>query len=258
MLWKVEEGGLALLGSVHLLDVADLPLSDAAWDTFNAAERVVFEHDFIQPPDMSFALSLPGQSLRTVVPPPLFEALRECCQQLSFNIANIIECQPWYAGMSLSRVTATCAGLLVSNGVDTKLWEEARRRGKAIEYLEDLGVALRPLSDAPLDEQLTALRLAVMDPGGTFQFRLIDGWKRRRADLILGQIQERLSLAPVMSSILLENRNRNWLPRLSALANEQTPTLAVVGALHLVGGTGLPALLRAEGYNVTPVDVSGE
>jgi uncharacterized protein YbaP (TraB family) len=63
---------------------------------------------------------------------------------------------------------------------------------------------------------------------------------------------------PVMFGSIIEGRNRAWLPRLLALAKDSEPTLVVAGALHMVGPTGLPAVLRQNGCEVVPVDVTGD
>lgn len=261
MLWKIEGTQLAVLGSIHVLDVANPPLSDAAWREFNTATRVVFEHDFAQPPDVSFARLPPGQSLRALIPPLLFEAAQERCREFLLDVDVVTSYQPWFAGLLLGVEMAKHAGLNHNAGVDRRLWEHARQQGKTIEFLEDAAAALRLFSAAPMEEQLTMLRFAAAEPdaGIAFLNRLVGGWKQRRADIIMACVQERLALMPVMFGRVIEGRNRSWLPRLHALAaDERAHTLAVVGALHTVGPVGLPALLRAAGCNVIAVDVSGE
>ncbi|MBX2928909.1 MAG: TraB/GumN family protein [Saprospiraceae bacterium] len=51
---------------------------------------------------------------------------------------------------------------------------------------------------------------------------------------------------------LLEDRNRAWIPQMEKLV-KTTPTFFAVGAAHLGGKTGVIALLRQNGYNVTPI-----
>lgn len=51
------------------------------------------------------------------------------------------------------------------------------------------------------------------------------------------------------SDKLLNNRNKNWIPKISEFAN-QKPTFFGVGAGHLGGENGVIALLRREGYTV--------
>lgn len=52
--------------------------------------------------------------------------------------------------------------------------------------------------------------------------------------------------------ILLDDRNRNWVPLIAAAAAKE-PTFFAVGAGHLGGNTGVIALLRKQGYTVKPV-----
>lgn len=51
---------------------------------------------------------------------------------------------------------------------------------------------------------------------------------------------------------LLDDRNNYWMQQLPDLMKEQSLFVAV-GALHLVGKTGLVQQLREKGYTVTPV-----
>lgn len=260
MLWKIEGAQLALLGSAHVLDVANPPLSDDAWSAFNAATRVVFEADFTRPRDLSFARLPPGETLRAVIPPQLLEAVHERCRDYSLNTDFVTSHQPWFAALALGEGLAKRAGLHRNVGVDTRLWEQAREQRKAIEFLEDTTAALRAFMVAPMEEQLTMLRFAAAEPdaGVAYMKRLVGAWKQRRADLIVACVQERNALMPVISGSVIEGRNRTWLPRLLAMAEGGSQTLAVVGVLHNVGPVGLPTLLRAAGRNVMAVDVNGE
>jgi len=54
------------------------------------------------------------------------------------------------------------------------------------------------------------------------------------------------------SNLLLDQRNKNWIPEIGKFAIEK-PTFFGVGALHLPGENGVINLLRQEGYTVTPV-----
>ena len=55
--------------------------------------------------------------------------------------------------------------------------------------------------------------------------------------------------------VLLNQRNRNWIPIMKEQIKEM-PTFFAVGAGHLGGPSGVLALLRAEGYNLTPISIS--
>jgi uncharacterized protein YbaP (TraB family) len=55
-------------------------------------------------------------------------------------------------------------------------------------------------------------------------------------------------------SAILDDRNKNWIPKLKPLLAEGSVFIAV-GALHLPGEFGLIRLLRAEGFSLKPVEV---
>jgi uncharacterized protein len=260
MLWQVKGTGLALLGSVHLLDVPVPPLSAAAWSAFASATRVVLEHDPTQIPDLSFAQLKTGESLTSVIPAALYAAVVGRCREWSINIAWVSRFQPWFVGLRLAVEAAKRQGLCHDKGVDKVLLAQARGQSKAIEFLEAPSAALSAFAKAPLEEQQRLLRYAAQEPerGVEFSRRLIAAWKDRRADLILDCVRERLAQMPMMFAHLIEGRNHTWLPRLVALANDGAPTLVVVGALHMVGRSGLPELLRHGGLEVAAIDVAGE
>ena len=52
--------------------------------------------------------------------------------------------------------------------------------------------------------------------------------------------------------IMLDKRNKNWIPVIIAYAKEQ-PTFFGVGAGHLAGENGVIQLLRKEGYTLKPI-----
>ena len=55
------------------------------------------------------------------------------------------------------------------------------------------------------------------------------------------------------NDILLNNRNRNWVKQLKTIMKKESVFVAV-GAGHLVGESGVIALLKKEGYTLTPIE----
>jgi uncharacterized protein len=50
--------------------------------------------------------------------------------------------------------------------------------------------------------------------------------------------------------VIIDDRNRRWLPQIEKLLAQGDNALVVVGAAHLVGKDGVIELLRDRGYTV--------
>ena len=64
--------------------------------------------------------------------------------------------------------------------------------------------------------------------------------------LINGDLDE----FPEARKLLLDDRNQRWVPQIEAMLKEKHVFFITVGAGHLTGPQGVPALLRKAGYNV--------
>ena len=57
--------------------------------------------------------------------------------------------------------------------------------------------------------------------------------------------------------LLIDQRNHDWVTQLSeSSVYKQGSFLVVVGAMHLIGPTGVPALLQQKGFRVTQLSQS--
>ena len=82
---------------------------------------------------------------------------------------------------------------------------------------------------------------------------LLSAYKTREIDTIYKLTMAEDDMADYhYKKLILEDRNRKWLPLITSQA-EWTPTFFAVGAAHLGGPAGLISLLRKEGYTVTPI-----
>ena len=80
---------------------------------------------------------------------------------------------------------------------------------------------------------------------------MVDAWgtgdQEKLGVLVNGDLDE----FPAARKALLEDRNARWLPQIEAMLGETHTFFITVGAGHLIGPQGVPALLRKAGYKVT-------
>ncbi len=136
MFWHVENTKLYVLGSIHVLEQNRGGLFREAEQVYQEAERVVFEHDMIAPPDPIFIENPTGVTLSSQVPFSVFGAASREWSALGLPHARLEQLQPWTAAMSTAMTIANKRGLVVDAGVDKVLWNRADQDGKTKTTLE--------------------------------------------------------------------------------------------------------------------------
>lgn len=146
--------------------------------------------------------------------------------------------------------------LMEQEGMDISLQKKVMAMGLPLLGFETLDYQMQLLYGKSLDEQAANLLEGIRSPANrpdslvAIQRSL---FKAYREEDIAALEKLLLSEQPTsFSRELLDVRNNNWLPTMIE-ALKQRPTLFAVGAGHLVGENGLIALLRKNGYTVTPV-----
>jgi uncharacterized protein YbaP (TraB family) len=83
----------------------------------------------------------------------------------------------------------------------------------------------------------------------------VQAWRANDQEALIRLARQSVETMPELDAffdILLEVRNRNWLPSLTRLLESPdragTTVFVAVGSLHLVGPSSLPDLLRRAGY----------
>lgn len=264
LLWRVrgEYGTVYLLGSFHMLNAGDYPLAAAVDAAYTAADRLVFEVDpnAAMAPDVALRMAqrgmLPGnQRIDEVVSADTTSKLRAYFGSDAAYDA-MAHFKPWFINVGLAVRSMQGAGFDSALGLDQHLMDRARKDGKPTAGLEGVEQQLQAFDLAPMAEQEASL-LDALRPEADLQAEireLHEAW--RSADLAtLERImrEEFFDKTPESGKLVLDDRNRRWVPQLKAMAANPGTTLVVVGGLHLVGEPGLPAQLAKAGLEVQRV-----
>ena len=261
-LWKVEgDGGSAyLLGSLHVLTADFYPLSATINRAFAESKTLVEEVDIDETNDpmvmmaaLAKAMLANGQTLDQVVAPGTFAEVTRRAEKAGLPMMAIQRMKPWLVAITLMAPTLQAAGFKPELGIDRHFFDRAKDSGMKRQALETMAYQLdRFDSLSPkLQEELLKTTMEDLDKEVAGVKELAQAWT-------FGNVaeMEKLTLltmkeAPALYESLLVERNRNWVPHVEKCLKEKAGCFMVVGAAHLVGPDGLPALLLKKGYKVT-------
>lgn len=156
--------------------------------------------------------------------------------------------ETWAAALTIAQ--AATPQLDSANGIDRAVL--AAMRGKKVEELEGREGQLAIFDRLPEAEQRDLLDAVVADAatGQDESKAIAAAWRNGDTNAIARQTETGLLADPELREALFTARNRRWSERvLAAMARDSRPLVAV-GAAHLAGPQGLPALLREQGCTV--------
>jgi uncharacterized protein YbaP (TraB family) len=161
--------------------------------------------------------------------------------------------RPWMAELTLSLAQDARAGAVVAEGVEARLQTEAPPKAHR-HALETVSQQVGFLAGSRLADQIISLDETAreMTVDGDLYDRIIRDWMDADMDAIVSDALDPLATtAPAIYRRLIIERNHRWARVLARIIrNGRGVTLVVVGAGHLAGPDGVPALLRAQGFAV--------
>ena len=263
-LWRVKGSDgreVVLFGSVHLLD------ADAHWfgpdlaAALAGAQRVWFEIP-LDPAAQQGAQAaafakgrLPaGQTLAGLLSPAGRTRLAAVETELKLPPAALDALQPWLADLLVSVSYFLKAGARADLGVEQAV-DHAAPASAARGALETVDEQIAMLSAGGQADQVAAFEQTlkdVHDDPDAFR-RLVNAWERGDTTaLVREELEPMRRESPSLYARLITERNRRWVGELEPLLRSGPPgrTVVVVGAGHLVGPGGVPALLRRDGFAV--------
>jgi uncharacterized protein YbaP (TraB family) len=267
--WEVEsprpDGGSAhLLGSVHF-GREDFLFDPAIQEAFEASDLLVMEldPDDVTPEKMSALLDemgrLPeGETLADVLPPELYQALADRLWKSGYSIAGLDPFKPWVAVTFLSSLAIQSDGLSEEEGVESHFLERATGKIETV-GLETPRQQMALFDALPPELQQEMLR-GLLEEGDAFRDAtdaIIEAWLRgdteRVAELSSIGSQDDEG-ARAFQRIMYLERNRNMAAEIARRIDQGGRLFVVVGAGHMVGAGGIPALLEERGYTVRQIE----
>ncbi len=259
-LWRVTggEGTVWLFGSVHLLPQGGFAVGGELAKAIGGARRVCMEID----PNADDESAKTSITLARAVDPKgrdLFELLGPDADRVRAKSADagvpldaLAMFEPWFAGITVSVMALQAHGYDVQHGVEQVIEAAARQGGKPGCGLETLDGQLGMLDGLPMNLQAEILLQAIDEAKDVDQLigPMLEAWRAGDEAGLEKSLEEDFDGYPELADVLIYSRNARWADQVSDMLRDGDEVLIVVGAMHLVGDKGLPALLEQRGYKV--------
>jgi uncharacterized protein YbaP (TraB family) len=262
-MWRVRDADseIYLFGTMHVLEPG-LKWRTKLYDqAYARADAVWFETDSAAPSQELDALMArygvdSSRPLTAKLSPTGLGDLKPLLDRRQVTLERLNNLRPWAAAMALSIAPMVQRGAAVSTGADAVITRAARAEAKPVRTFETLEDQMRMFAQMPEAVEVQYLEDVIREQAHPNRDGLVlqSAWLGGKVDKLAPLLVEPMRRdRPQFYDVLLKRRNLAWAATLTERMQGRGVDLVNVGALHMVGPDGLPALLAARGFEVTRV-----
>lgn len=265
--WKISGNGLKkasyLYGTIHLIPKDDFKIPAVVADALEDSKRVAFEIDMKEMTNIRTQMSLitksfmaGGKTLKDLLSPEDYALVRAKMEEKGLPAGMFERMKPMFLSTLVSNGddsgSATTSGDMTS--VEMELYRLSKKQKLESTGLETAAYQMSIFDSIPYEAQakmlVEGLRETGHEAGGESELdTMLKMYRNQDITAMQAMISDTQYGMSNYEEILLNQRNRNWIPVMGRLMREK-PTIFAVGAGHLGGTGGVVALLRKEGYRV--------
>lgn len=258
-IWELEgdSATIFLAGSVHLLREKDLPVPAGFDEVYEKADRIVFELDIAEMSNPATALAIQqqgllpeGESLQDHFEPETLEAILAYAQELGIPAPILQRMRPGTIMVTLTSLGAAKVGARPDLGIEMQFFQKAMQDGKPTSGLETMEFQMGVFHRMSI-ETITRLLMEMIEEKDESEEALdeiINAWKSGDPAQIEEIIVAELAEEEEVRELLLDERNKNWIPSIEEAVEGDENVLFIVGAAHLAGEGSVIDLLEKKGY----------
>ncbi len=257
VLWKVEGDDIKtsyVMGTFHMLPQKEFELKDKVKDAFQESNQIVLELD-MDDPNMNTEfiknLALPeGKTIDKLLSSDDYKILDNQLKEI--NGQGIAPFNGFKPLILTSLVTMNLMGENPASFEMTFI-EMAKEQNKEILGLETVAEQVAVFDGISYESQLKDIidMIQEKDKSAKEINDMLGMYKSEDINALESYMTKNMD-SKEQKEVLLDTRNKNWIPKIGQLASEKS-TFFGVGAGHLGGKNGVIALLKKAGYKVTPV-----
>ena len=260
-IWVVKgaQATVYLFGTVHALDKdhpwrsskidAAIQQSQTLWlEIPNPDDAAALQPMMLQ---LGFDMVHPLSSKLT---PDQLTKLKKAAAVIPGGEAMLEPMKPWLAGMMISLTPVLQAGYDPESAVELQLKPDFTKANKPVKGFETAEQQIHYFADLSEKAQLDFLVSELDDSDKAVdQFKeLVAAWYAGNLEKMEGINNADLRAKhPDLFQILVVKRNQNFTAQIEEMLKGEGVSFVAVGAGHMVGKDGVPAMLEKQGYKVT-------
>lgn len=258
-LWEVtgprgERGWI--FGTVHALPPGVAWQRPALTEALARADRLVLELGApVDPTEAARVLARLGNTPGLPLPSERVSAQHRATVVRALNELDLDERrltgkESWAVALQLAGAASARAGATTAGGVEQALRQMSGARPVfGLETLEGQFALFDALPEARQRIMLEQTAAEVVSNGGEDR-DLLRLWLAGDEQAIARETGRGLLSDPALREALLVRRNTAWVRQIETMLQSGARPFVAVGAAHVAGGEGLPALLAARGWTV--------
>lgn len=268
LLWEISGNGLEstsyLYGTIHLIPKEDFFWPKGTLSALENSTQAYFEVDLDDMFDISAQMGLltkafmnDGQTLSDFYSKEDYEMVKGHFEGLGIPMFFLEKLKPMFLTVFASGDVEFGSGFGGDSDVksyEMELYEICQDSNKDVDGLETIEYQISVFDSIPYQDQADMLLETIKssDAENDMFQEMVNMYKEQRIDDMVSTMSQEEAGIQGYEDVLLNNRNKNWIPVMESKMKE-SKTFFAVGAGHLAGEEGVIHLLRKQGYKLKPL-----
>ena len=266
LLWKIEGNGIKtksyLFGTVHLIDKEQFFFPKKLQKIVSKSDVLTMEIAGLPEPMEALRLSMLEEGsffdfFTEEQTDSIFVWVEEhtSISQTGFRMM-VGKMRPFVVSIMLTELDESNPnrGMENKKSYEVELEVIAENKKLEIKGLETVAEQLGLFSALSDDQQVEMVMATIRSEGNSGLEKIMTLFADQDIDGLYQLIADDMSSMKGMNDILLDDRNKRWIPLIEQMITEKS-TFIAVGAGHLGGPNGVIRLLEAKGYTLTPIEL---
>ena len=266
LLWKIEGKDIHpsyIFGTIHMIDEDDYFFTKTMQSAFVDADGLALEFNLEDAMDMGAQIGMLSKAfmrndttLKDLLTEEEYKIVQDHFSKMGIPFFLFERVKPMFLTIFASEDMFSGMGFNMDGvkSYELELVDMAKASKMPISGLETMEYQLSIFDSIPYGAQADMLMASLTEDdamASSHMDTLIHYYKTQNLQK-LDELINADGTTATYRDILLDNRNRNWIPVIAELIAQQ-PMFIAVGAGHLAGEAGVLQLLKQEGFQVTPI-----